>query len=106
MVTLQSYYLPWHLEEEIRRFVGYYNKERAHESLENLTPADVYHRRGRDILTARERLKRQTALEPLRRAEMAVVGARSCVSYAPKGRASVLCQPAVSLGMQPGSPGQ
>lgn len=60
VVTLQNYYLPWHLEEEIRRFVGYYNDERVHESLENLTPADVYHGRGREILTARERLKRQT----------------------------------------------
>jgi len=60
VVTLQNYYLPWHLEEEIRRFVSYYNDERVHESLENLTPADVYHGRGREILAARERLKRQT----------------------------------------------
>jgi hypothetical protein len=60
VVTLQNYYPPWHLEEEIRRFVGYYNDERVHESLENLTPADVYHGWGREILTARERLKRQT----------------------------------------------
>jgi transposase InsO family protein len=60
VVTLQNYSLPWHLEDEIRRFVGYYNDERVHESLENLPPADVYHGRGREILTARERLKRQT----------------------------------------------
>ena len=60
VVTLQNYYLPWVLEEELRRFVPYYNHERVHESLENLTPADVYHGRGREILTARERLKRQT----------------------------------------------
>ena len=60
VVTLQNYYLPGELEEEIRRFVTYYNDQRVHESLENLTPADVYQGRGREILTARERLKRQT----------------------------------------------
>jgi putative transposase len=71
VVTLQNYYLPWHLEEEVGRFVRYYNHQRVHESLENLTPADVYHGRGRDILTARERLKRQT-LRRRRRYNMAL----------------------------------
>jgi hypothetical protein len=40
--------------------VQWYNHERVHESLGNLTPADVYNGRGRDIQTARWRLKRQT----------------------------------------------
>ena len=31
-----------------------------HESLDNLTPADVYAGRAREIRTARERLKQQT----------------------------------------------
>ena len=60
VVTLQNYYLPGQLEQEIGRFVSYYNHRRVHESLQNLTPADVYYGRGRDILTARENLKRQT----------------------------------------------
>lgn len=60
VVTLQNYYLPGQLKQEIERFVSYYNHRRVHESLKNLTPADVYHGRGREILTARERLKRQT----------------------------------------------
>ena len=60
VVKLRNYYLPWELEREIAGFVHYYNHERVHESLKNLTPADVYEGRGRDILTARERLKRQT----------------------------------------------
>ena len=60
VVKLRNYYLPWELEVEIERFVQYYNHERVHESLSNLTPEDVYRGRGRAILTARERLKQQT----------------------------------------------
>lgn len=60
LVTLQNYYAPWELEREIERFVRWYNTERYHESLENLTPEDVYRGRGREILTARELLKLQT----------------------------------------------
>ena len=60
MVKLKNYYLPWELEQEIGLFVEYYNHERVHESLGNVTPADVYNGRHRDILTARQRLKVQT----------------------------------------------
>jgi putative transposase len=60
VIKLENYYLPWELEREIERFVGYYNQERVHEALDNLTPADVYEGRGREIQTARERLKQQT----------------------------------------------
>lgn len=60
VVKLQHYYLPGELEVEIGRFVEYYNEERVHESLKNLRPADVYEGRGREILTERERIKRQT----------------------------------------------
>jgi transposase InsO family protein len=59
-LLLQNYYLPGELETEIERFVQHYNHERAHEALDNLTPADVYTGRGRDIQTARQRLKEQT----------------------------------------------
>jgi len=60
VVKLLNYYLPWELEREIAAFVFYYNNERVHEALNNLTPADVYYGRGREILTAREVLKIQT----------------------------------------------
>lgn len=36
-----------------------YNNERYHESLENLTPADMYFGRGDLILKERERIKLQ-----------------------------------------------
>jgi putative transposase len=62
VVTLQKYYAPWELE----RFVHWYNEERYHESLGNLTPADVYHGRHREIVTARELVKLRT-LERRRR---------------------------------------
>ena len=60
VVKLENYYLPWELEESIGRFNQYYNHERVHESLENLTPADIYEGRRRNILTARQRVKEQT----------------------------------------------
>ena len=60
VVTLQNYYAPWELEQELRRYVIYYNHERVHESLQNLAPSDVYTGRGRTVLTRRERIKRQT----------------------------------------------
>jgi hypothetical protein len=66
VVTLQNYYLPWELEREVGTFVRRYNHERVHEALKNLTPADVYLGRARNILGAREKLKRQ-ALERRRR---------------------------------------
>ena len=60
VVKLQNYYYPGDLEEEISRFVNYYNYQRYHESLNNLTPADVYYGRSRDILTKRDIIKRKT----------------------------------------------
>jgi putative transposase len=59
-ILLENDYLPGHLEAEIGAFVADYNPLRYHESLSNLTPADVYFRRGQTILMQRERIKRQT----------------------------------------------
>jgi transposase InsO family protein len=60
VVKLDNYYLPGDLERSIANFVEYYNNERYHESLGNVTPADVYFGRHRDVLTARDRIKRKT----------------------------------------------
>lgn len=48
------------LERRIAAFVTHYNHDRYHESLDNLTPADVYYGRGSAILEERNRIKRQT----------------------------------------------
>jgi putative transposase len=59
-ILLENYYLPGDLENQVGVFVGHYNNNRYHESLGNLTPADVYFGRGQTILLKRERIKRQT----------------------------------------------
>jgi transposase InsO family protein len=59
-ILLENYYLPGDLERAVADFVDYYNHHRYHESLDNLTPADVYYGRGQTILLARERIKRKT----------------------------------------------
>lgn len=60
VVKLQNYYQTEELERELEQFVDYYNNERVHESLDNVTPADVHHDRHREIQTARQLLKMQT----------------------------------------------
>jgi transposase InsO family protein len=60
IVLLQNYFTPWDLEREIARFVKYYNDERYHESLNNLTPADMFHGRAKEVLTKREEIKQKT----------------------------------------------
>jgi putative transposase len=59
-ILLENYYLPGQLELSIGEFVDYYNNRRYHESLDNLTPADVYFGRAPAILKRRETIKRKT----------------------------------------------
>ena len=59
-ILLENYFLPGDLEAQIDAFVEHYNHRRYHESLGNLTPADVYFGRGPTILLQRERIKRKT----------------------------------------------
>lgn len=59
-VLLENYYLPGDLEQQIGTFVEYYNKERYHESLNNVTPADVYFGRDKAIIRKRKKIKRNT----------------------------------------------
>ena len=59
-ILLENYYLPGDLEDRIAEFVAHYNHLRYHESIANLTPADVYFGHGQTILLERERIKRQT----------------------------------------------
>jgi putative transposase len=62
-ILLENYYLPGDLESAVAAFVEHYNHHRYHESLDNLTPADVYFRRGARILATRREIKRRTIAE-------------------------------------------
>ncbi|RUW42296.1 MAG: IS3 family transposase [Mesorhizobium sp.] len=59
-ILLENYFLPGDLERQIAAFIDHYNHRRYHESLGNLTPADVYLGRGDIIMLERERIKRET----------------------------------------------
>jgi transposase InsO family protein/transposase-like protein len=59
-ILLENYYLPGDLEQKIADFISHYNHLRYHESIANLTPADVYFGRSQTILLERERIKHQT----------------------------------------------
>ena len=47
-------------KRQIGAFVDYYNNQRYHESLNNVTPADFYFGRDKAILREREKIKKQT----------------------------------------------
>jgi len=59
-ICLENYFLPGDLERRIDAFIEHYNHQRYHESIDNLTPADVYFGRGPAILAERQRIKRTT----------------------------------------------
>jgi len=59
-ILLENHFLPGDLEAHIEAFVDHYNHRRYHESLNNVTPSDVYFGRDKDILKNRERTKRET----------------------------------------------
>jgi transposase InsO family protein len=63
VVKLENYYFPWELENAIEEWVEHYNHERYHESLNNVTPADVYDGRRNDILDQRSIIKTRTLMQ-------------------------------------------
>ena len=58
ILKLNNKFAPEELEAALKKFVERYNNERYHESLNNLTPADIYFGRGEMILKEREKLKK------------------------------------------------
>ena len=62
-ILLEHDFLAGDLEQQIEALVDHDNHQRYHESLDNLTPADVSFGRGESILRNRQRIKRNTLAE-------------------------------------------
>lgn len=60
VIKLDNYYSPEELEYALADFVDYYNNHRYHESLNNLTPADVFYGKAEEKLKERALIKRKT----------------------------------------------
>ncbi len=60
LLLLEFYYLPQELEQRIGEWVAYYNYHPYHESLDNLTPVDVFFGRKQEKLQQREKIKQLT----------------------------------------------
>lgn len=60
VVKLENYYFPGDLRRQLHLFVQYYNNQRYHESLNNVTPSDVYFKRDKQILDMRAATKLKT----------------------------------------------
>ena len=57
---LADYFCPSELEKAIAQWVEYYNESRFHESLDNLTPRNVYLGQGEKIKRIRETIKQNS----------------------------------------------
>jgi putative transposase len=62
-VLLENDYLPGDLKARIGEFITYYNTQRYHDSLKNLTAEDVYTGRGQTVLNRRMKIKQKTNAE-------------------------------------------
>jgi putative transposase len=60
VVELEMYRFPSELEKAIAGFIQHYNEARYHESLDTVTPADVYFGRAERILKERDQIKHRT----------------------------------------------
>jgi len=63
VVKLENYYYPEDLIQRLEEFVDYYNNQRYHESIYNLTPSDAYFGRDNEILNQRQLIKQKTMIK-------------------------------------------
>jgi hypothetical protein len=60
LILLDNYYSPPLLEARISEWVDYYNNQRYHEAIDNVTPSDRFFGRDKEILEQRQRTKVKT----------------------------------------------
>ncbi|MVM32502.1 transposase [Spirosoma sp. HMF4905] len=63
VLLLEHYYSPDELRERLTEWVGYYNHQRYHESLDNVRPADAYWVHQDQILAERQKTKQLSMLK-------------------------------------------
>jgi transposase InsO family protein len=63
LILLNHYYSPLELVKTISEWVHYYNYERYHEAIDNVTPADKYFGRAENVLATRRLIKAKTMRE-------------------------------------------
>ncbi len=63
IVKLENYFFPDDLRAKLADFVDYYNNQRYHEALGNVTPADMYFGRAKQIKMQRQETKMKTLKE-------------------------------------------
>jgi putative transposase len=51
------------VEQAIEEFIDYYNNQRYHKALNNVTPADVFSSQDKAILDQREHIKQATLIQ-------------------------------------------
>ena len=59
-ILFENYFLPSDIEAHIEAFMDHHSHQRYHESLNNVTPSDVYSGRDKVIIQQRERIKKNT----------------------------------------------
>ena len=60
VIKLDTYFFPEQLKEQLSAFIDHYNNYRYHESLDNMTPANVYFGRSKKIMNKRKQTKIKT----------------------------------------------
>lgn len=63
VIKLHNYGSVEELEAALEKFINYYNSERYHESLDNMTPKDVYCGYDYEIKKRREKIKKTTMMK-------------------------------------------
>ena len=59
-IKLENYYSTEELERAVGKFVHHYNYYRYHESINNVTPAQMYYNKAAEVLQKRQRIKIRT----------------------------------------------